>query len=318
MNKLNESEVLNRFEKIHGNRYDYSKFIFTRVYDTSIIICKIHGEFEQSPRKHYIGRGCPSCGKNEIGNKLRLSIKELLFKFNKVHNERYDYSLIKEYKNNSIKVPIKCKIHGVFYQTSSSHLSGNGCPKCIGRGSWTLDRFQKESDLIHNFNFIIISSEIKEYGSGFKKMYFDIKCIFCGHRFWSTVGNHISKKQGCLGCKIGGRRIDQINFLKHNSTKANEPYKLYFLKFTHNITNEQFYKVGKTSKSINDRFRYSEYKNYNIEIISIIEGTHLWVAEQEDEFIIKFNEYLYEPEIKFSGHTECFRKEIYNKMFKEI
>ena len=53
----------------------------------------------------------------------------------KVHGEKYDYSMIEEddLKNRG-KVPIICKrndAHGVFYQDSGNHINhGKGCPKC--------------------------------------------------------------------------------------------------------------------------------------------------------------------------------------------
>jgi hypothetical protein len=97
---------------------------------------------------------------------------------------------------------------------------------------------------------------------------------------------------------------------------ANEYYKLYFLRFTHIITNEQFYKVGKTKHSIDKRFDKPEYNNYNIEEIDVIESTHLWVAIEEDKFLNNFKNYQYAPKIKFGGYTECFKEEIYDVMFK--
>ena len=46
---------------IHGNIYNYSKFIYIGYRDKSTIICKTHGEFIQSPMCHLQGCGCPKC-----------------------------------------------------------------------------------------------------------------------------------------------------------------------------------------------------------------------------------------------------------------
>lgn len=43
------------------------------------------------------------------------------------HNSFYDYSLV-EY--NTAKIKITCKKHGVFEQSPTNHLSGQGCIKC--------------------------------------------------------------------------------------------------------------------------------------------------------------------------------------------
>lgn len=46
----------------HGDKYDYTKFEYVDYQTKSIIICKIHGEFLQSPTKHINnGNGCPHC-----------------------------------------------------------------------------------------------------------------------------------------------------------------------------------------------------------------------------------------------------------------
>ena len=50
--------------------------------------------------------------------------------FNKIHNNRYDYSKIKEIKNNNSYITIICPIHGEFEQLVRSHSEGRGCPKC--------------------------------------------------------------------------------------------------------------------------------------------------------------------------------------------
>jgi len=49
-----------------------------------------------------------------------------------IHNNRYGYDAV-DYINNSIKVNIRCPVHGLFSQLPSSHIrkpSGAGCPKC--------------------------------------------------------------------------------------------------------------------------------------------------------------------------------------------
>lgn len=60
----------------------------------------------------------------------RLNLEKFLEKARKVHGDEYDYSLV-EYKNNSTKVKIICKKHGVFEQKPNYHIdSKNGCPVC--------------------------------------------------------------------------------------------------------------------------------------------------------------------------------------------
>ncbi|MBC8427530.1 MAG: hypothetical protein H8D97_01425 [Proteobacteria bacterium] len=55
---------------------------------------------------------------------------------------------------------------------------------------------------------------------------------------------------------------------------------------------------------------YKIYNDYIIEECQVEKGTHLWVAEQEDEFINKYKKFKYIPKIKFGGYTECFNLDI--------
>ena len=62
---LSTREWVERFNKVHNNKFDYSKFKYTSIFEKSIIICKIHGEFEQNPHNHSQGQQCPECSRNE-------------------------------------------------------------------------------------------------------------------------------------------------------------------------------------------------------------------------------------------------------------
>ena len=55
------------------------------------------------------------------------TFEEFVNEAKKVHGDKYEYV---EYINASTKIPIICNIHGVFKQSPSKHLNGQGCPKC--------------------------------------------------------------------------------------------------------------------------------------------------------------------------------------------
>jgi hypothetical protein len=55
--KKTTDEFIIEANKIHLNRYDYSKINYKNVE----IICKEHGLFEQIPKHHLHGHGCPKC-----------------------------------------------------------------------------------------------------------------------------------------------------------------------------------------------------------------------------------------------------------------
>jgi len=117
-------DFVNDAKLVHGNRYDYSLVDYKNNRTKVMIKCFDHGVFNQNPDDHLRGNGCPQCANN-----VRLTKEEFIAKSNLIHNNSYDYSLVK-YINNSTKVDIVCLKHGVFSQTPGNHLSGKGCRKC--------------------------------------------------------------------------------------------------------------------------------------------------------------------------------------------
>lgn len=71
---LSRHDVLARFKKIHGSRYSYGKFIYTKGMVKSTITCLVHGDFEQYPRYHLRGWGCPKCHNGGYNKKSFVSM----------------------------------------------------------------------------------------------------------------------------------------------------------------------------------------------------------------------------------------------------
>lgn len=69
---------------------------------------------------------------------------EFINKARQLHGMKYDYTEV-EYVNSRTKVKIICPKHGVFEQLPSSHLQGNGCPKCAREWSDEHRRHHAES-----------------------------------------------------------------------------------------------------------------------------------------------------------------------------
>lgn len=63
----NETELfIEKAQKVHSGRYDYSKVDYKNSRTKVCIICSKHGEFWQKPNNHInLGRGCPSCGREK-------------------------------------------------------------------------------------------------------------------------------------------------------------------------------------------------------------------------------------------------------------
>ncbi len=77
-NRLTEEQFLEKVNKIHKNKYDYSKTNYspqTKRFDTLTIICPEHGEFYQRNDSHQGGKGCPKCGRiNRAKSKAKKSV----------------------------------------------------------------------------------------------------------------------------------------------------------------------------------------------------------------------------------------------------
>ncbi len=125
MKKLTKEIFIERAIKTHGEKFSYDKVVYFSERIKVKIICKEHGVFSQLPKNHVsLKQGCPVC----YGNK-KLTTGSFIEKANSIHNNKYDYSLT-QYSGNKGKVEIICNKHGVFKQTATRHLYGDGCPKC--------------------------------------------------------------------------------------------------------------------------------------------------------------------------------------------
>lgn len=130
-NYLTKEAFVEKANKIHNNKYDYSKFVrgFSG-HDKSIIICPIHGEFEQQLYAHLQGQGCPKCGQERSDLARRGTTEFFIRRAKEIHSDKYDYSRVKYGTNCDIPVEIVCPIHGSFWQTPHTHLHKKGCPIC--------------------------------------------------------------------------------------------------------------------------------------------------------------------------------------------
>lgn len=129
---------------VHGFIYDYSKVSYINNRTPVIIICPKHGEFNQTPKSHLNGHGCPKCS-----NKLKSTNLEFIDKATKIHGNIYDYSH-SNYVNNHSKINIICKKHGEFFQKPNDHLNGHGCPMC---NESKLEKSVKKILLCNNIKF---------------------------------------------------------------------------------------------------------------------------------------------------------------------
>lgn len=174
----------------------------------------------------------------------KLSTEEFIYKAILKHGNKYDYSDV-VYLKSSEKVKIKCFEHGIFEQTPSNHLDGQGCPLCT----------------ITTFNNGFTKDGFVKMANGKECTFYIIKCF-----------------------------NDQ----------------------------EEFYKIGITSKPIKVRFCSKRSMPYNYTILKEIkaDAETIWNIENNLKEKLKSS---YTPNIKFDGSlNECFSdyEEIENIKFE--
>ena len=125
-NRSNNEEFIQKAKEIHGDKYDYSKVEYIDCRTNVVIICKDHGEFQQTPGSHISQKaGCHKCG-----CVYRYNTEEFIEKVKNIHGDKYDYKKL-NYINAYTKITISCKTHGDFTQTPNDHLNNKaGCKYC--------------------------------------------------------------------------------------------------------------------------------------------------------------------------------------------
>lgn len=213
---MTQEEFISKVKLKYGEKYDYSKIIFTGTKNKVILICPKHGEF--SIRADYLiskkDDACKKCSFEEKGKKRILSKEYFIKRAISVHGDKYDYLKV-NYINSKTKICIICPEHGEFWQKPNDHLRGCGCYECfkkrqgkniIDRNTKTQNTFLKESILIHGNKYDYSKVEYKNCNTKV--------CIICPEHgeFWQIPQNHL-KGCGCPKCSF--IKIAQKN--THNS-----------------------------------------------------------------------------------------------------
>ena len=76
--KLTTEEWINKARIKHGDKYDYSKSVYTG-WDTRIVItCPKHGDFEVLPNHFLRYKGCPKCSAESHAKYMQKSLDDFL------------------------------------------------------------------------------------------------------------------------------------------------------------------------------------------------------------------------------------------------
>lgn len=276
---------------IHNFKYSYTKTVYKFATSKTIIICPIHGEFQQNIRDHLLGHGCRQCARKAVGDKAIKSTTYWTKQASKVHNNKYDYSLV-DYTHSKIPITIVCPIHGPFKQLPNTHLNGAGCKHCgnnkiVSANKLSNKEFINRAKITHGDRYDY--SKVNYINSKT-----DIVIICKEHgEFLQRPDTHTYRKSGCPKCSNSGG---------FDKTK---PGILYYL----SINNGQAYKIGITNKSVKDRF------GPDMQYITVLHQIHYKSGQdaynEEQRILKQFKEFKYTgPDILKSGNTELFYKDI--------
>lgn len=210
--KKTKEQFIDDSIKIHDKKYDYSLVEYVSNNTKVKIICPIHGLFEVRPNDHLSKKvGCSRCNNASISKSKNVA-KTIIERFNIIHDNKYDYSLI-DYQGTDKKIQIICSIHGVFQQTPHHHLVGIGCQKCGNVYKPTTEEFIEQSIKIHKNKYDY--SKVVYVNNSTK---IDIICPIHGV-FETRPNDHLNKKSGCPICKSSKGELIIKEFLDNNGIK---------------------------------------------------------------------------------------------------
>lgn len=144
--RKSKEQAIKEFERAHGSTYDYSQVEYANGSTKVKIGCRTHGTFEQQPRAHAAGQGCPRCNQRPNWVHGRRNFNYFLKKAKEVHQDKYTYS---GYRSLSHTITITCPMHGIFTAKAAGHLAGRGCPKCAGNQRKSNEEFERDARSVH-------------------------------------------------------------------------------------------------------------------------------------------------------------------------
>lgn len=213
---MTNEEFLKKAQSVHKGKFIYEKTNVDKRDEKGrvIITCHIHGDFLQQVNSHLQGQGCPLCSHRS----KKYTVDEIKNKITEKYGDKYDVSLIKEYKSNVQKLPLICKEHGYFEANWNDLSHNHGCQICGRIRNYdslrkTTEQFCKESKKIHGDKYDL--SSVK-YVNAFTHI--TLKCNTCGNIFEITPHDHL-KGRGCPNCNESHLENEVRVMLKQHNIK---------------------------------------------------------------------------------------------------
>lgn len=291
-----ENKYITQAKSIHDSKYSYIDLPSTMNLNTTIsIICPEHGLFRKRLSRHINEQqGCPTCQKE----KARLtSLKAYTEELTQLLPSGFTFTVVEFCSKRDSKLEITCPKHGKFTSSFANALvSKYVCSKCGIESAaasktkdtkWFIESAQEVHGNLYDYSKVVYTAA---------KDKVTIICPVHGE-FKQLASGHLSG-YGCLKCRNNGKgRVDM-----------NKPCLLYYFR----IAGTELYKIGITTRSIEERYRTSFDRN-QIEIVFTKQfQTGREAYEMEQTLIQQNKTKLYTgSKLLKSGNSEIFTSDIF-------
>lgn len=218
-----------------------------------------------------------------------------IFRGQTIFSRKFDYSLV-EYKNVDSKVTIVCPIHGKFEQTPYHHLKSKyGCKKC-GEKASAESKEKSTNDFITKARSV--HGDTYDYSKTvYTKAKEKLEIVCPVHGVFEQLASGHLAGYGCFRCRNHGK----------GRVAMDQPCNLYYF----NIIGTNLYKLGITSKSLEERYR-AAFDRDQINLLFIREYSTGREAYNVEQFLLATYTHLrYQGNnILTSGNTELFTENI--------
>lgn len=317
---VSTSDFIQRARDKNGDLCDYSGTEYTGYNEKVDIICLRHGKFSQKASAHLRSKttGCPQCVREGARISHAPGLKGTLVdteafieRAMAVHNGKYSYEKT-VYVNNHTNVIVTCPIHGDFETNPNNHGRKKrpaGCKKCADelqrkRRVFTKTQFIEAAQKVHGGKY---SYQNVDYRNARQKVTID--CPFHGP-FLQEPFSH-TKGVGCPKC---GHEIINIGSTVDEYLKSGQRKDAHIYLLLVKRSNEEFLKIGITTKPLNHRFAPSTIPyEFDVLVWEKLDIAEAYLLEQGalEKFKKRFH---YWPQLDFGGRSECFKIAAKNKI----
>ena len=144
-------EVLKSFRETHKDEYEYTPETYTLLETPMEMFCKKHGRFEQTPKNHRNGSGCPVCNSSRGEKEIEFLLRDLEIEY--VHQKKFpELSMYYRYDFFIPSINTILEYNGIQHYEPIEHFGGIKSFKKTQKR----DKIKKQYCLDNGINYEII------------------------------------------------------------------------------------------------------------------------------------------------------------------